>query len=490
MSESDISELGDVPIAEFRRQLREMADWAADYRQNIETLPVAPSLQPGEISAKLPSNPPENGESFDAIFADLKNLIVPGVLNWAHPEFLAYFGCTTTAPGVLGEIASAVFNINAMTWRTSPAATELETVVVDWLRQWLHLPPEFSGVVFDTASISTMHALAAAREQAIPGARDRGMAGEPVLRIYTSDQAHSSIDKAAIALGVGEANVVRVPCDADFRMRPEALRTLIAKDEAAKKKPLAVVATCGTTSSASVDPIAAIAEICRQKNLWLHIDAAYGGGLALLPEETSITAGWTEADSLVINPHKMLFVPFDFSVLYVRNLERLRRVFTLVPEYLQGDTVEAERNYMDYGVPLGRRFRALKAWMVFRTFGRHGIAARIREHLRLAKLFGGWVTASPDFELVAPVSMGVVCFRAVNGPPSDLDALNSRIVESLNRSGRTYLNQTKLCGRTAIRLGLGNVLTTEAHVRAGWQMIQETAASLAPKAAKKRLARS
>ncbi|MEY2492374.1 MAG: aromatic-L-amino-acid/L-tryptophan decarboxylase [Verrucomicrobiota bacterium] len=479
MTEPQPHELGDVPIGEFREQLRRMAEWAADYRENIESLPVASSVKPGEISRKLPSEPPENGESFDAIFADLKNIIVPGLLNWAHPEFLAYFGSTTTAPGVLGEIASAALNINAMTWRTSPAATELETVVVDWLRQWLQFPQQFSGVVFDTASISTLHALAAAREEVVPGARAHGITGAPPLRVYTSEQAHSSIDKAVIAIGVGEENVVRVPSDENFRMRADALRDSIQHDLAAGMKPLAVVATCGTTSTASVDPIPAIAAICQEQKLWLHIDAAYGGGLALLPEERSIAAGWASADSLVINPHKMLFVPFDFSVLYVRDLERLRRVFSLVPEYLRGDTVEAERNYMDYGVPLGRRFRALKAWMVFRTFGRSGIAARIREHLRLAKLFGEWVTASPHFELSAPVSMGVVCFRGTKAKPEELDSFNSQIVECVNRSGRAYLNQTKLHGRTAIRLGLGNVLTTEKHLRDGWELIQETAKSIA-----------
>ena len=477
MSEPGSTELGDVPIAEFRSQLHLIADWAADYRENIESMPVAPSVEPGEISAGLPSSPPEKGESFDAIFADLKNIIVPGVLNWAHPEFLAYFGCTTTAPGVLGEIASAALNINAMTWRTSPAATELETVVVDWLRQWLRLPRTFGGVVFDTASISTMHALTAAREEILPGARSRGITGAPTLRIYTSEQGHSSIDKAAIAIGIGEENVVRVACDENFCMRIESLRELIERELATGMKPLAVVASCGTTSTASVDSTAAISEICREHKIWLHIDAAYGGGLALLPEEKWITDGWAAADSLVINPHKMLFVPLDFSVLFVRDLERLRRVFTLVPEYLRGDTVENERNYMDYGLPLGRRFRALKAWMVFRTFGRIGMAARIREHLRLAKLFAEWVSASPNFELSAPVSMGVVCFRAIDGNATDLDIFNSEIVESVNRSGRAYLNQTKLRGRTAIRLGLGNILTTEKHLRDGWELIQETARS-------------
>src|SRR5438477_2235296 len=485
MSEPGSTELGDVPIAEFRSQLHLIADWAADYRENIESMPVAPTVEPGEISAGLPSSPPEKGESFDAIFADLKNIIVPGVLNWAHPEFLAYFGCTTTAPGVLGEIASAALNINAMTWRTSPAATELETVVVDWLRQWLRLPRTFGGVVFDTASISTMHALTAAREEVLPGTRSRGITGAPTLRIYTSEQGHSSIDKAAIAVGIGEENVIRVPSDENFRMRVEPLRELIERDLAARMKPLAVVASCGTTSTASVDATAAIAEICREYKIWLHIDAAYGGGLALLPEEKWITDGWADADSLVINPHKMLFVPLDFSVLYVRDLERLRRVFTLVPEYLRGDTGENERNYMDYGLPLGRRVRALRSWMVFRTFGRSGIAARSREHLRLATLFAGWISTSPNFELSAPVSMGVVCFRGTNENASNLDTFNSEIVDSVNRSGRAYLNQTKLRGRIAIRLGLGNVLTTEKHLRDGWELIQETARSIASERGRK-----
>lgn len=466
-------QLGDVPLDEFREQLRQLVDWAADYRANVEGMPVAPSVQPGEITAKLSSDPPENGESFDAIFHDFREIIVPGILNWAHPEFLAYFGCTSTAPGLLGEIASAALNVNAMTWRTSPAATELETVVVDWLRQWLQLPREFGGVVFDTASIGVMHAFAAAREEVVPGARKKGITAAPTLRIYTSNQAHSSVEKAAIAIGVGEENVVRIPTDDTFRMRADALHEAIERDLSAKLRPLAVVATCGTTSTASVDPVDAVADICRERRIWLHVDAAYGGGLALLPEKSWITAGWTRADSLVLNPHKMLFVPFDFSVLFVRDIERLRRVFTLVPEYLRGDTGEAERNYMDYGVPLGRRFRALKAWMVFRTFGRSGIAARIREHLRLAKLFGEWVTASSDFELSAPITMGVVCFRAKQS-----DALNSKIVEAVNRSGRAYLNRTELRGQTFIRLGLGNVLTTEKHVRAGWELIQQTERNL------------
>ncbi len=466
-------DLGDVPIDNLRDQLRQLVDWAVHYRANIENMPVAPSVRPGEITAQLPADPPEDPEGFQAIFSDFRNIIVPGILNWSHPEFLAYFGCTSTAPGLLGEIASAALNVNAMTWRTSPSATELETVVIDWLRQWMKLPREFGGVVFDTASIGLMHALALAREEVVPGARRKGITSAPVLRIYTSDQAHSSVEKAAIAIGVGEDNVVRVATDEDFRMRPDALREAIARDVAGRLQPVAVVATCGTTSTASVDPVDAIAEVCREHKIWLHVDAAYGGGLALLPEENWITQGWSGADSFVLNPHKMLFVPFDFSVLFVRDIERLRRLFTLVPEYLRGDTEEAERNYMDYGVPLGRRFRALKAWMVFRTFGRRGIAARIREHLRMAKLFGEWVSASSEFELSAPITMGVVCFRA-----KESDAINSKIVEAVNRSGRAYLNRTELRGRTVIRLGLGNILTTEKHLRDGWELVRETAETL------------
>jgi aromatic-L-amino-acid decarboxylase len=473
--EEPSSLLGDIPAADFRAQLHQIADWIADYRENISRLPVAPTAEPGSIQTALLAAPPEDGESFDRLFAEFKKIIFPGVVHWGHPEFMGYFGSTSTAPGIEGEIIAAALNVNAMTWRTCPAATELETVVVDWLRQWLCLPNEFSGVVYDTASIGIMHALAVAREEAAEDVRSRGLTGRPDIpqfRIYTSDQAHSSVEKAAIALGLGEKNVRRIPSDSRFRLSVEALRDAIAADLAANLKPLAVVATVGTTSTASVDPVADIAQVCRDHKMWLHIDGAYGAGLALLPEHRWVTAGWNQADSIVVNPHKMLFVPFDFSVLYVRKIERLRRVFALVPDYLRGDTIDAERNYMDYGVQLGRRFRALKAWMVFRTFGRSGIAARIREHLRLAGLFADWIKSDPRFELAAPVNMGVVCFRAVGG-----DTANSAMVEAINASGRAYLTQTRLNGRTAARLGLGNILTTEEHLRNVWQLIRKTVGS-------------
>jgi aromatic-L-amino-acid decarboxylase len=483
-SRSEIGDLGDVSPEIFREELHRLADWIADYRENLETVRVAPNAKPGAIQAALPAEPPEQAESLEKIFSDIDRVIVPGMVNWGHPMFLGYFGWTTTAPGILGEIISAPLNVNAMTWRTCPAATELETVVVNWLRQWMLLPNEFGGVVYDTASVGIMHALAAAREEAAPATRKLGLSGRtdvPRFRVYASDQAHSSVEKAAIALGLGEENVQRVPSDRDFHMNVSELREMIARDLASgsgRIKPLAVIATVGTTSTASVDPVKEIVDICREQKIWLHVDGAYGGGLALLPECKWVTAGWNEADSVIINPHKMLFVPLDFSVLYVRDLERLRRVFALVPEYLRGDTVEAEKNYMDYGIQLGRRFRALKAWMVFRAFGRAGMCNRIREHLRLAHLLAEWIQGDNRFELAAPVVMPVVCFRFVGADDSKADMLNSAIVERINASGRAYLTQTKLRGRTAIRIGLGNVLTTEQHLRKGWEMIQETASEL------------
>jgi aromatic-L-amino-acid/L-tryptophan decarboxylase len=485
--------LGDTPPEEFRRQLHELADWIADHREHIEKLRVAPSDRPGAILARLPPEPPEQGEHFEKILSDVDKLIVPGMTHWSHPMFLAYFGWTTTAPGILGEIISVPLNVNAMTWRTCPAATELETLVIDWIRQWLHLPENCDGVVYDTASVGVMHALAVAREEAAPSVRTRGLvdADAPVFRIYASEQAHSSAEKAAIALGLGQENVQRVATDAAFRMDVNALREMTVRDLRNKFKPLAVIATVGTTSTASVDPVSEIAKVCRENKMWLHIDGAYGAGFAILPEYKWLVDGWNEADSVVVNPHKSLFVPLDFSVLYVRDLERLRRVFTLVPEYLRGDTVEAQKNYMDYGIQLGRRFRALKAWIIFRSFGRQGMAGRLRESVRLANLFADWIKNDNQFRLAAPVSMGVVCFRFVgDAAPSshegrtareravsidDLDQLNSEIVENVNASGRAYLTQTKLRGETVMRIGLGNVLTTEEHLRNAWEIIRQTA---------------
>src|SRR5262249_31088277 len=447
----DRQPIGDTPPEIFRTQLHELADWVANFREGLGKIRVAPNEKPGAIRAAMLAQPPEEGEAFEEILADIDRLIVPGMVHWSHPMFLGYFGWTQTAPGILGEIATVPLNVNAMTWRTSPAATELETVVVDWARQMIGLPKEFGGVVYDTASVGIMHALAVAREEAAPSTRKLGLTARnlPRFRIYTSDQAHSSLEKAAIALGIGEENVQRVPPDAEFRMDVAALRAMIERDLAEKFKPLAVVATVGTTSTASVDPVPEIAKICREHKIWLHVDGAYGGGFAILPPYEWVAGWWRDAGSIIINSHKTIFVPLAFRILYVRDLERLRRVFTLVPEYLRGDTIEAEKNYMDYGIQLGRRFRALKAWVIWRSLGRTGMADRLRDQMRLTNELVEWIKADERFELAAPVVMPVACFRLVASDESSRRSkvkadINSEIVERINASGRAYLTQTKL----------------------------------------------
>lgn len=470
--------LGDLDTDAFRARLHELADWIAAYRDGVATRRISPQDPPGAVAQALPASAPLHGESLDAILRDLDRVVMPGIVHWGHPSFFGYFGSTTTAPGILGEMIAAALNVSAMTWRTSPAATELESVVLGWLRQMLCLPEAFTGVVYDTASVATLHALAAARESLGIDVRRGGLSGRTDvgrLKVYCSEQAHSSIDKAAIVLGLGEDNVVRIACDAEYRMIPGALEAQMLKDIAAGDRPCAVVATVGTTSTTSVDPVPEIVAICRKHRVWLHVDAAYGGAMALLPEGRHAMAGVDEADSVVVNPHKWLFVPLDFSALYTRRPEMLRAVFSLTPEYLRGDASAAAENYMDYGIQLGRRFRALKAWMVFRTFGEEGLRSRIREHIRLARLLAAWIDADDRFERLAAVPMAVVCFR-FRGSHQDgaqLDELNEAIVRAVNESGKAYLTHTRLRGRTAMRLAIGNVLTTETHVSECWALIRE-----------------
>jgi aromatic-L-amino-acid decarboxylase len=464
-----------------------MADWVADYRATIEQRAIVPGVRPGEIAAGLEREMPAAAQSMSRVLDDLDAVVMPGIVHWGHPAFLGYFGSTSNGPALLGEIAAAALNVSAMTWKTSPAATELETVVLSWIREMVRLPPAFMGIVYDTASVATMHALAAAREVAGTDIRARGLAGRPdlpALCVYASDQAHSSVEKAMVVLGLGEGNVRRIASDADFRMDVALLKRAIQADADAGRRPMAVVATVGTTSTASSDPVAEIAEAARAHGAWLHVDAAYGGAMAVLPEGEAVMAGTALADSVVVNPHKWLFVPLDFSALFIRRPDVLRSVFSLTPEYLRGDSSEpgqadaargAAIDYMDYGIQLGRRFRALKAWMAFRAFGREGIASRIREHCRLASLLASWVEATPPFTLAAPQQMGIVCFRAEPRGLDDAasDRLNEAIVERVNASGTAYLTHTLLKGRTCMRAGIGNILTTEEHLHRVWAAVLE-----------------
>ena len=481
--------LGDMSAQEFRRFGHELIDWIANYFEHIEDLPVLAQVEPGELKAQLPSTPPESGESMETILADIDRLIVPALTHWSHPSFFAYFATSTSAPGIFGELLSAAFDVKSMLWRTSPASTELEEVALDWLRQMMGLDAGMSGFIYDTASVSSMHAIAAAREGVELRIREEGMSGRkdlPLLRVYASEQAHSSIDKGIITLGLGQRSLRKIPSDKEFRMDAKALAAAIDEDKRNGILPFCVVATVGTTSTSSIDPVPALAEICEQHKLWLHVDAAYGGSAAIVPEMRHIVAGCEAADSLVLNPHKWLFTPFDLSVLYCRHLDLLRRAFALVPEYLRTPEQEKVRSGSDYGVQLGRRFRALKLWMIIRYFGHQGLAARIREHCRLAQLFASWVETANDWEVMAPAPFALVCFRAcpaIEGEAEDvcgkrLDALNEAIMHGVNATGKALLSHTKLNDKLTLRLSIGNIRTTERHVRQVWNLLNEQLSQL------------
>ena len=468
----------DLPNADLRAAMHRVADLVADYLEHVGERPVLPPIGPGAVRAQLPPVPPEQGEPLDAILADYQRFVLPATTHWNHPGFLAYFGITGSAPGIVAEALTAALNVNAMLWRTGPAATELEELACDWLRQMLALPAEFRGHINDTASISTFLALAAARQRAPFGVRERGLAGRaevPPLIVYASDQAHSSIDKGALALGLGLDNVRRVESDDAFRLDPRALERAIAEDRRAGRHPLAVVATAGTTSTTSVDPLAELASIAERERLWLHVDAAYGGAAAICPEMRPWFAGLERADSIVVNPHKWMFVPVDCSVLLLRDPRLLREAFTLVPDYLQ--TSEGATNLMDYGIQLGRRFRALKLWMVVRAFGVEGLRQRIRAHCAMARRFAEWVAADPRFEVAAPVPFSTVCFRLRDAGrgAAESDARNERLLAAVNASGLALLSQTRLRGRFVLRLAIGNLRTGEERLRAVWALVQESA---------------
>jgi aromatic-L-amino-acid/L-tryptophan decarboxylase len=468
--------LGDMSKEDFRRFGHELVDWVADYFDKIETLPVLAAIEPGDLKAQLPATPPQHGEPMEQIIADVDRLIVPALTHWSHPSFFAYFATSTSAPGIFGELLSAAFDNKAMLWRTSPASTELEEVTLDWLRQMMGLDPGMIGIIYDTASVSSLHAIAAAREGVEKRIREDGMSGRPdlpLLRVYISEQAHSSIEKAVITLGLGQRGLRKIPTDDKFRMDVRALAAAIEQDKRDGYLPFCIVATVGTTSTSSIDPVREIIPIGEEHAMWLHVDAAYAGSAAIVPELRSILDGCERADSIVTNPHKWLFTPFDLSVLYCRHMDLLKRAFSLVPEYLRTPEQEKVRSGSDYGIQLGRRFRALKLWMVLRYFGHEGLAARIREHCRLANLFASWVDESSDWELMAPHPLALVCFRACPAGEKDLDALNEAIMHGVNASGRALLSHTRLNDKLTLRLSIGNIRTGEKQVREVWELLNE-----------------
>ena len=455
---------------EFRAAAHQAVDWIADYLRDIRDLPVLPDVEPGALVDRLPSAGPERGESMDAILADFRNLIVPGITHWNHPRFFAYFSISASGPGILGEMLAAALNVNHMLWKTSPAATELEQVTLSWVRQWLGLPDSFFGIIHDTASTGSLHAILAARELAAPGAHRTGR--YPPLTLYASEHAHSSIDRGALAAGIGLENLRHVPSDDTFRMRPDALAALIEEDLAAGRKPFCVVATVGTTSTTSVDSVAQIGEIARRHNLWFHVDAAYAGSAALLEEHQHILDGAAQADSLVVNPHKWLFTPVDLSILYTRQKDVMRRMLSLeeAPPYL--DDAERDRavNLSEYSLALGRRFRSLKLWFVLRYFGREGIVRILRGHMKMARDLAQRISGDSRFEVAAPVLFSLVCFRYRGS-----DQENRDLLDRINSCGRAYLSGTTLHGKFVLRLAIGNVATTEEDVRQTWEWIRSSA---------------
>lgn len=461
----------DMLPGDFREHGNAVCNWIADYLDELRELPVLPRVEPGSLAAQLPAAAPEFGEPMDRILADFRELIVPATTHWNHPRFHAYFSTSASGPGILAEALTAAVNTNGMVWRSSPASTELEQVVMGWVREWLGLPDSFFGIIYDTASVSTMHALAAAREFVDPESRTRGCRGD--LTVYASEQAHSSVEKGAIAIGLGQSNVRKIPVDCEFRMIPAALSGAIEQDIAEGKRPCCVVPTVGTTSTTSIDPVRPVVEIGKQYGAWVHVDAAYGGCAAVLPEFRHILDGSDGAQSMVVNPHKWMFTPIDLSILFTTRRDILRQAFSLVPEYLRTSEDDRALNLMDYGVPLGRRFRALKLWFVLRYFGRTGVADLIRSHIGYAQDFAARIAGDARFELAAPVPLSLVCFRYRGS-----DDQNRMLLDRINASGVAFLSHTVLNGRFVLRLAYGNMRTTREDVDTVWNLVQAEAAAL------------
>lgn len=462
----------------FRQLGYRFVDWMADYFDGVERYPVCSPLGPGEVKQKLPSAPPLQAESMEKIFQDFEKIILPGITHWQHPSWFAYFPANNSPASVLAEFLTAGIGAQCMVWQTSPAATELEELVLEWLRQMLGLPEGMIGVIQDTASTATLCALLSAREKATNFKSNAIGIREPLI-VYSSDQTHSSIEKGVKIAGFGRDNLRLIPTDAHFAMIPEKLEEAIREDRSQGMKPACVVATLGTTSSTAIDPLAKIGAICQRYRLWLHVDAAFAGSAAILPEMRWMLEGAEYMDSFVFNPHKWLFTNFDCSAYYVKEPETLIRTFEIHPEYLKTGVDAQVKNFRDWGIQLGRRFRALKLWFVIRSYGVEGLRAILREHLRLAQLFKSWVEADERFELMAPVPLSLVCFRLNDGRSElELDGLNRELLSRINATGRVFLTHTSLRNRYVLRMAIGQRTTQERHVREAWQIIQREARAL------------
>ena len=463
---------------EFRRAGRLVVDWIARYMEEVERYPVLSPARPGEVRAKLPPRPPAGGDAVEAWLSDIDETVMPGITHWQSPNFFAFFPANASGPAILGDLLAAGLGVQGMLWATSPACTELETHVLDWLVDMLGLPDRFrssgegGGVIQDTASSASLCALLAARERATAFASNEHGVGGQRLVAYTSDQAHSSIEKAAKIAGVGRENLRLVAVDADFTMRPGALAEAIAADRAAGRLPFFVCATVGTTSSTAIDPVRAVGEICAREGLWLHVDGAHSGSAALAPELRWVNEGLELADSYCFNPHKWMLTNFDCDCMYVAERAALIKTLSVLPEYLRNRATEsgAVFDYRDWHVPLGRRFRALKLWFVIRHYGEEGLRAAIRHHVALARTFKSWVEADPRFELAAPAPLSLVCFRHRGG-----DEVNQHLLDALNASGRLYLTHTRLDGKLTLRMAIGATGTEHRHVEAAWRAIGEHA---------------
>jgi aromatic-L-amino-acid decarboxylase len=468
----------DKDIELFREFGYKFVDWVADYLSGLENFPVRSQVQPGDIRSQLPEGPPNQAETIERIFHDFKEIILPGITHWQHPSWFAYFPANNSPPSILAELLTAGIGAQCMIWQTSPAAAELEEVVLEWLRQMIGLPEGMTGVIQDTASTATLVALLTAREKATNFEANLKGLKQPLM-VYASEETHSSIEKGVKIAGYGRENLRTIPTDESFAMIPTKLEDAVKEDKKKGLQPACVVATLGTTSSAAVDPLAPIGEICRRQDLWLHVDAAYAGTAAILPEKRWIIEGAENVDSFVFNPHKWMLTNFDCSAYFVKDPGALIRTFEIHPEYLKTGIDAQVKNFRDWGIPLGRRFRALKLWFVIRSYGLEGLQKIVGEHIRLAQLFKGWVEEHDAFELMAPVDFSLVCFRLNDGrDEKTLSDLNKKLLESLNQTGKVFLTHTSLRGKYVLRMAIAARTTQERHVREAWELIASKAAEI------------